>query len=81
MYLSIIFDTSFKLIFFLINVSILKNISTIAIKNTNDENLLKNMITRINPTTKTIKSIYITTPLIFYLYIVYCIIIFEKIIV
>ena len=39
--------------------NILKKISTMAIKKTNDENLLKNITTKINNTNKIIKSIYI----------------------
>lgn len=58
-YLLIKAATSGRPMLFFTNVSILKKISTIAIKNTNDENLLKNIITIKIKTTKTIKSIYI----------------------
>ena len=60
-YLPIKADTSGKPILFLINVSILSKISIIAIKKTNDENLLKNITTTKINIIKTIKSIYITT--------------------
>ena len=58
-YLLIKAATSGRPMLFFINVSILKKISTIAMKNTNDENLLKNITTIKIKTTKTIKSIYI----------------------
>lgn len=58
-YLLIKAATSGRPILFFTNVSILKKISTIAMKNTNDENLLKNITTIKIKTTKTIKSIYI----------------------
>lgn len=58
-YLLIKAATSGRPMLFFTNVSILKKISTIAIKNTNDENLLKNITTIKIKTTKTIKSIYI----------------------
>lgn len=51
--------TSGKPMLFLIKLTIRKNISIIAIKNTNDENLLKNITTININTIKTIKSIYI----------------------
>lgn len=61
-YLSNRLDTSARPILFLINDSILKNISTIAIKYTNESNLLKNQMTSITNTTNIIKSIYIFSP-------------------
>ena len=64
-YFPITADKSGSPILFLINVNILSNISNIATKNTNDENLLKNITTNINKTINTIKSIYIKTPLYF----------------
>ena len=44
-YLPIIAETSLRPILYLIKVNICKNISIIAMKNTKDENLLKNIIT------------------------------------
>lgn len=64
-YLPIMALTSPKPILYFINVRILKKISIIAIKKTNDENLLKNITTTNIKTIKTIKSIYIITPLFF----------------
>ena len=64
-YYPLIALTSFNPMLFLMNVRILKKISTIATKNTKDENLLKNIITSSINTIKTIKSIYIETPLFF----------------
>ena len=58
-YFPITAATSLSPILFLIKVNILKKISTIATKNTKDENLLKNIITTIIPIIKMIKSIYI----------------------
>ncbi len=58
-YLPITAATSFRPILFLIKANILKKISTIATKNTKDENLLKNITTTIMATINTIKSIYI----------------------
>lgn len=46
-------------ILYLIYVSILSDISTIAMKKTKDENLLKNIITKIIATINIIRSIYI----------------------
>ena len=59
-YLPITTATSFNPILFLIKANIRKNISTIAIKNTKDENLLKNINTSIIPMINVIKSIYIS---------------------
>ena len=60
--------TSLRPILFLMNAKILKNISIIAIKNTKDENLLKNMITIMTAIINTIKSIYILLPSYYFLY-------------
>lgn len=62
-YLPIKALTSGRPILFLINVNILSKISTMAIKNTKDENLLKNITTMTIKIINTTKSIYITTPL------------------
>ena len=55
--------TSERPILYLINVNILRSISIIAIKNTKDENLLKNITTNNIKIIKITKSIYIFTPL------------------
>ena len=70
-YLPIIRDTSGRPILFFINVTIRKNISIIAIKNTNDENLLKNITTTTINKIKIIKSIYILLTYYFILLIFY----------
>lgn len=62
-YLSMTAATSCKGIFSLMKARIRKKISKIAIKNTKEENLLKNITTIIHKTTNTIKSIYIHPPL------------------
>lgn len=59
MYLLISTLTSFRPMLYLTNVNILRKISTIAIKKTNDENLLKNITTTNIKIIKIIKSIYI----------------------
>ena len=56
--------TSFNGILYLTKVRSLRNISTIAMKKTKDENLLKNITTRIIKTIKIIKSIYIQSPIL-----------------
>ena len=61
-YLPIKADTSGRPILFFIKVKILSNISIIAMKKTNDENLLKNITTTKIKMIKTIKSIYIFIP-------------------
>ena len=66
-YFPITWATSSKPILFLIKVKILKKISTIATKNTKDENLLKNITTTISRIINTNKSIYIQ-PLLLYLH-------------
>lgn len=65
MYLPIKAATSGSPILYFTNVKILKNMSTIAMKKTNDEKRLKNITTTNIKTIKTIKSIYIKTPLFF----------------
>lgn len=66
-YLPMIAETSGRPILFFMKVKILKKISIIAIKKTNDENRLKNIITIKIKTINTIKSIYIITTSFTYL--------------
>lgn len=69
-YLAISAATSLRPMLSLTKDKILKKISTIATKNTKDENLLKNIITITTAIINTIKSIYILIPtlLLFLIY-------------